>query len=159
MGDGLADALHFHELRLGGGEDLREGAEALQEGLGQRLGVRLADHLEEEQFEQFVVAQRLAAFPAEAFLGALAVADIVRRFARLFAEALHAPWRGDAVKISQPVAVTPTVCSYWAERERSRVTAVHPSERIFTCGRPRLIMGSTVKIMPGRSSTPSPGLP
>ena len=62
------------------------------------------------------------------------------------------------MKISTPVSVTPTVCSNCAESERSRVTAVQPSERSFTCGRPRLIIGSTVKIMPGLISCPSPGL-
>ena len=34
---------------------------------------------------------------------------------------------GESVKISQPVSVTPTVCSNCAESERSRVTAVQPS--------------------------------
>ena len=32
------------------------------------------------------------------------------------------------------------------------MTAVQPSESTFTCGRPRLIIGSTVKNMPGRST-------
>jgi hypothetical protein len=53
--------------------------------------------------------------------------------------------------------VTPTVCSNWADSERSRVTAVQPSESTFTCGRPRLIIGSMVKNMPGLSTMPSPG--
>src|SRR5215472_14486214 len=66
---------------------------------------------------------------------------------------------GDSVKISTPPSVTATVCSNWAESERSRVTAVQPSESTFTCGRPRLIIGSTVKNMPGRSTMPSPGRP
>ena len=39
---------------------------------------------------------------------------------------------GERVKISQPVSVTPTVCSNWADSDRSRVTAVQPSDRIFT---------------------------
>ena len=39
---------------------------------------------------------------------------------------------GDSVKISQPVSVTPTECSNCADSERSRVTAVQPSDRIFT---------------------------
>jgi hypothetical protein len=60
---------------------------------------------------------------------------------------------GEKVKTSTPVSVTPTMCSNWADRERSRVTAVQPSESTFTCGRPRLIMGSMVKNMPGFSST------
>ena len=42
-----------------------------------------------------------------------------------------------------------TVCSNCADSERSRVTAVQPSDSTFTCGRPRLIIGSTVKNMPG----------
>src|SRR5262249_48534853 len=66
---------------------------------------------------------------------------------------------GDRVKIWRPASVTATVCSNWAESERSRVTAVQPSESTFTCGRPRLIIGSTVKNMPGRSMMPSPGRP
>src|SRR5262249_34843008 len=66
---------------------------------------------------------------------------------------------GESVKISTPASVTATVCSNWAESERSRVTAVQPSESTFTCGRPRLIIGSTVKNMPGRSTMPSPGRP
>ena len=39
---------------------------------------------------------------------------------------------GERVKISHPVSVTPTVCSNCADSDRSRVTAVQPSERIFT---------------------------
>src|SRR5215475_12835205 len=52
--------------------------------------------------------------------------------------------RGESVKISTPLLVTATVCSNCADSERSRVTAVQPSESTFTCGRPRLIIGSTV---------------
>jgi len=63
------------------------------------------------------------------------------------------------VKISTPSLVTATVCSNCADSERSRVTAVQPSDSTFTWGRPRLIIGSTVKNMPGRSTTPSPGRP
>ena len=59
---------------------------------------------------------------------------------------------GDSVNISTPLSVTPTECSNWADSERSRVTAVQPSDSTFTCGRPRLIIGSTVKNMPGLSS-------
>jgi hypothetical protein len=39
---------------------------------------------------------------------------------------------GERVKISTPAWVTATVCSNWAESERSRVTAVQPSESTFT---------------------------
>ena len=44
---------------------------------------------------------------------------------------------------------TPTVCSNWAERERSLVTVVQPSLRIFTAWPPALIIGSMVNSMPG----------
>src|SRR6478736_2610569 len=62
---------------------------------------------------------------------------------------------GEVVKISQPVGVTPMVCSNCADSERSRVTAVQPSDRIFTCAFPRLIIGSMVNSMPGLSGRPS----
>src|SRR3979409_2372057 len=68
-------------------------------------------------------------------------------------------WRCDSVKISTPLPVTPTECSNCADSERSRVTAVQPSDRILTCGLPRLIIGSLVKKMPGFKGTPSPGRP
>ena len=58
---------------------------------------------------------------------------------------------GDSVKISTPVSVMPIECSYCADSDRSRVTAVQPSDRSATSERPRLIIGSTVKIMPGIS--------
>ena len=58
---------------------------------------------------------------------------------------------GDTVKASQPSSVMPTVCSNWAERDRSRVTAVQPSDSILTCGLPRLIIGSMVNSIPGFS--------
>ena len=38
--------------------------------------------------------------------------------------------RCDSVKTSPPVSVTPTECSNCADSERSRVTAVHPSDII-----------------------------
>src|ERR1043166_1244437 len=66
---------------------------------------------------------------------------------------------GERVKISTPVSVTAIVCSNCAESERSRVTAVQPSESTFTCGRPRLIIGSMGKKMPGLSTGPSPARP
>src|SRR5690606_22934455 len=66
---------------------------------------------------------------------------------------------GESVKISQPLLVTPTVCSYWAVKDRSRVTAVQPSERTLTPGLPKLIIGSIVKIIPSFISTPSLGVP
>src|SRR5262249_14842099 len=61
---------------------------------------------------------------------------------------------GESVKISTPASVTATVCSNWAESERSRVTAVQPSESTFPCGRPRLIIASPPHHIPGRRPTP-----
>src|SRR6266852_988549 len=66
---------------------------------------------------------------------------------------------GDNVKISTPESMTPTVCSNCADSERSRVTAVQPSDNTFTWARPRLIMGSTVNSMPGLNTVPSPRRP
>ncbi|MNN56541.1 hypothetical protein D3C81_1714790 [compost metagenome] len=51
------------------------------------------------------------------------------------------------------------VCSHWADRDLSRVTAVQPSDRTFTAGLPRFTIGSTVKNMPGFSTAPSPRRP
>src|ERR1700744_6782094 len=56
---------------------------------------------------------------------------------------------GERVKISTPLSVTPTLCSNCADSDRSRVTAVQPSDSTFTCGRPRLIIGSQGKKMTG----------
>src|SRR6478672_7068995 len=126
--------------------------------------------------EQLGVGECFAADLAEAFAHPLPVArpqiDLISlgqpvdgRFGRLAHSAcspgcsgLKRP-RGEAVKISCPVSVMPMECSACAERVRSRVTAVQPSLRILTCGRPRLIIGSMVKIMPGLSSMPVPGTP
>src|ERR1700686_626492 len=69
------------------------------------------------------------------------------------------PWRGDSVKISKPLAVTPTECSNCADSERSRVTAVQPSDRILTCGLPRLIFASVGAELPGFRVPASPGGP
>jgi hypothetical protein len=80
------------------------------------------------------------------------IGPIARKAERLIEVTYEAMMRGIA-------AVKPTECSNCAVSERSRVTAVQPSERIFTCGLPRLIIGSMVKNMPGFSITPSPGLP
>src|ERR1700682_5697691 len=65
--------------------------------------------------------------------------------------------RCDSVKISTPWAVTPTECSNCADSERSRVTAVQPSDRILTCGLPRLIIRSRGEEMPGFRGTPPAG--
>ena len=66
---------------------------------------------------------------------------------------------GERVKISTPVSVTPTECSNCAESERSLVTAVQSSSSTLVSGRPRLIIGSMVKNIPGSSTGPVPQRP
>ena len=64
-----------------------------------------------------------------------------------------------SLKISQPSSVTPMECSNWAERDLSFVTAVQSSLSTLVSARPRLIIGSMVKNMPGCSSGPDLGRP
>ena len=169
----LAQAVDLAQPLGPRGNDFGEGAEAREQRLGERLDVAARDGAKQHQFEQFVIGQRLGAGLAEAVAQPLAMAEIMRRASASSAggrRLRHArgsrrsvgrmvqPF-GDSVKISQPVSVTPIVCSNCADSERSRVTAVQPSDRIFTCGRPRLIIGSMVKNMPGFSTTPSPRRP
>ena len=49
-------------------------------------------------------------------------------------------------------------CSHWADSDLSRVTAVQPSDSSFTWCLPRFTIGSMVKNMPGRRSSPVPAL-
>ena len=55
---------------------------------------------------------------------------------------------GWAVSTSTPSAVTASVCSNWAVRRRSAVTAVQPSSQRSCSQEPIVIMGSIVKVMP-----------
>ena len=63
------------------------------------------------------------------------------------------------MKTWHPFSVIPMVCSNWADRDLSFVTAVHPSCRILTSFLPALTMGSIVKNMPGLRVGPCLGLP
>src|SRR5690554_482959 len=178
MGNGGgAQPLDSGQTRLAGGEDAGKRTEFAQQRLGQRLGVAPGNGQLQGQFEQFVIFERVTPHLEEAFAHPLAmpgmvvdarigrwkaglgefVGPVAHQAART-ASGLNNP-PGDRVKISWPVSVMPMECSHCADRVRSRVTAVQPSERIFTSGRPRLIIGSMVKIMPGLSGTPVPGLP
>src|SRR5690606_12910389 len=144
---------------------------ARQQGLGDRLGVASRQGPEQRKFEDLVICQRGFALGAEAGAEALPMAMVVGKSGRILVGFTHGMRRqassqgnherpvGEFVKISMPSPVTPIVCSNWAESERSRVPAVQPSDSSFTCGRPRLIIGSTVKIIPGLISGPSPGWP
>ena len=144
MGDRFADAAHFDEAGFGRGEHFREAAEAGEQRLGQRLGVGAPDDLEEDQLEQLVVGEarhrrRRETVPSGVRDGRHRRGNLAVGVSEL-PSCLGQAWRGglsplgDRVKISWPVSVTPTECSNCAESERSRVTAVQPSERIFTCG-------------------------
>src|SRR5204863_5405235 len=65
----------------------------------------------------------------------------------------------ESVRTSKPPSVTATVCSHWADRLWSLVTMVQPSASSRIPGLPALIIGSTVKVMPGCRLSPVPGLP
>ena len=55
-----------------------------------------------------------------------------------------------AVSTSTPSSVTRMVCSNWAVRLPSAVTAVQSSSHILCCHVPSVIIGSIVNVMPGR---------
>ena len=136
--------------------------------LGERLGVAPRHRPEQHQLQQLVIGQGVGAGVAEAPPQPLAMAEIMRLAGILEAHSSLGPliaYRaagrsplGERVKIWQPVSVTPTVCSNCADSDRSRVTAVQPSDSIFTGGLPRLIIGSMVKSMPGLSCSAFAGL-
>src|SRR5256712_3303965 len=63
------------------------------------------------------------------------------------------------VSTSGSPSVTATVCSKWAARLPSLVTAVHPSSRILTSQLPIVTIGSIASTIPGRSCGPRPGSP
>src|SRR5690606_21551556 len=141
--------------------------EAGQQVLGDLLGVPARQDDVQHELHELVVLDVMGAQFEEALPGTIAVTDIVRRGLRQTVSGRAGPlahstcspgWRGlnsprgERVKISWPVSVMPIECSACALSVRSRVTAVQPSDRIFTWGRPRLIIGSMVKIMPGLSS-------
>ena len=53
--------LELAQLRGLGGKDVAQGAEALEQPLGERLGVDPVDRIEQHQLEQLVVGQRFDA--------------------------------------------------------------------------------------------------
>jgi hypothetical protein len=65
----------------------------------------------------------------------------------------------ERVRTSKPLSVTATVCSHCADRLWSLVTMVQPSASSRMPALPALIIGSMVNVMPGSSTTPTPGLP
>ena len=66
---------------------------------------------------------------------------------------------GLIVSTSGPSFVTATVCSKWADKLPSRVTAVQPSESTFTAGLPMFTIGSIASVIPSASRGPRPGSP
>lgn len=77
--DGLANALHLAQPSGRGGDDLTEGAEAVDQGFRQRLHVGAGDRAEQHQLKELVIGQRLAAGLPEAFAQPLAMAKKMRR--------------------------------------------------------------------------------
>ena len=63
-----------------------------------------------------------------------------------------------AVSTSAPSSVTRMVCSNWAVRLRSMVTAVQPSSHIWCSWAPMVIIGSMVNVMPGSIERGEAGL-
>src|SRR5262249_5872891 len=168
-GAAVLDAVDLAQRLVAGAEHAGKAAEALQQRLGDRFRVLARNGIEQQQFKQLVVGEGAGAAGEEALAQALAVAEVVRLVgaAPRQGEAIllrgQVRWggrsspAGERVKISKPAAVTATVCSNCADSERSRVTAVHPSSSTFTSWRPALIIGSTVKNMPSRRASPTPG--
>ena len=109
FGDGgFAEALDLLEPRRRRRHHFGEGAELGDQLLGQRLDVALRDGAEQHQFEQFIVADRVAAGLAEAPAQPLAVAVIMRRRlgeAGLFAGCCYA---------LPPLKSRPPTSSLWA---------------------------------------------
>ena len=59
--------------------------------------------------------------------------------------------------MSAPSSVTTIVCSNCADRRPSTVTAVQSSSHIRCCHEPWAIIGSIVKVMPGRMTVAARG--
>src|SRR6184192_1214732 len=81
---------------------------------------------------------------------------------RVFFRHGHATWTERPVRLvrtSGSVSVTAIVCSKWAARLPSLVTAVHPSSRILTSQLPIVTIGSIASTIPGLSCGPRPGSP
>src|SRR5262245_59503030 len=78
---------------------------------------------------------------------------------RIFLRHPYRPLLPFAVNTIGPASVMATVCSKWAARLPSAVTAVQPSSRIRTSQLPIVTMGSMASTMPDRSWGPRPGSP
>src|SRR3984893_749180 len=181
LGDGRLAKPRLRQQLRRRTDHLGERSESFEQAFRKRLHVTPRDRTEQNELQKFIVGQCITAGGEEPRAQPLAMAVIMRHRRRVGLVGLgqqrpprlpvrrsadygagyggRSKPRGDRVKISTPSLVTPTACSNCADSERARVTAVHPSESTFTCGRPRLIIGSTVKIMPGRKVMPSPGRP
>ena len=59
--DAFAKALDLHQARRGGGEHLREGAEAPHQFLGEGLHVAAGDRPEQDEFQKLIIRHRVAA--------------------------------------------------------------------------------------------------
>ena len=78
-GDRVLAQLFFPQPLDGRGDDIAERPEAVDEALGQRLGVHARDRHEQEKLEQLVIGERVAPAVHEALAQSLAMAKIVRK--------------------------------------------------------------------------------
>lgn len=76
--NGLSDAFDFLKEVQGSAEDGRKRAEAVEQRLGDRLGVAAGDEAEEDELEDFVIRQRRIPVFAVAGSQAIPMAVIVR---------------------------------------------------------------------------------
>src|SRR5439155_3644802 len=96
-------------------------------------------------------------------LGALVKSHAIQRTGQLLDDHASHLRAGTATSLAVSIhgspAVTATVCSKCADRLLSRVTAVQPSARTFTAGRPAFTIGSMASTIPSASRGPRPGSP
>ncbi len=84
---GFADALYLLQQRQRCTEDGSERAEALEQRLGDQLGVAPGDQPEQQQFEQLAIGEGCIAMLTEAVAQALAVPVVVLLLAKRRGEA------------------------------------------------------------------------
>ena len=75
---GVADIIDFLEPGGRRGDHFGEGAEFLQQHLGERLDVAAGNGAKQQQFEQFIIGQSLGAALQESLAQPFAVAGVER---------------------------------------------------------------------------------
>jgi hypothetical protein len=75
---GVAQALHLAQTRFRSGNHFGEGAEFGEQRLGQKLHVAAGQRAEQQELQEFVVAERIGAGFAEPRAQTLAMAVVMR---------------------------------------------------------------------------------